>query len=90
MPKDLTAADQVDFLVTYKDRSRPAVTVHAAYVATDNQHPDMLAFKDHEHHIVRLVARDLVAEVERQDPPPQQPAGFRPTTQILEARDRRP
>lgn len=80
--RDLTEADLTDFKVTYRDPGRASKTVHAAYVTADQMMTYMLAFKDHEHRTVTLVAQDEVLSVDRLDG--EEPSGFRTTSQVME------
>lgn len=70
MPKDqLTEADMADYRVTYRSAYRAGPnsgrTIRAAYVTSEDRHPDMLVFKDSEHRTVYMVNRAELLEVER-------------------------
>jgi hypothetical protein len=62
----LTEADLADHRVRF-DSGNTAIT-RAAYVTTEEKHPDMLAFKDHLNRTVLLVRREAVLTVERLEP----------------------
>jgi hypothetical protein len=59
----LTDADMADHCIRFRDSGD--TTVSAAYVTTEEKHPDMLAFKDHLNRTVLLVSRVDVLTVER-------------------------
>lgn len=64
---ELTAADEAEHRISYKSPQDPQV-IRAAYVTTEDKHPDMLAFKDHRNRTVFLVSREDVLAVERLEP----------------------
>jgi hypothetical protein len=61
----LTSDDMVPHRVTYSLPDIPSKTISAAYMTTEDRHPDMIAFHDYEHKTVALVRRDTVLHVER-------------------------
>lgn len=61
----LTDAEMADHHVTYDNTTNGPLVIYAAYVTTEDKHPDMLAFKDCEHRTITLVKRDRVVAVER-------------------------
>lgn len=64
MPNNLTEADEAKYLITYRTPGDYR-GITAAYVTTEDKHPDMLAFKDHKNRTVLLVSREAVLAVER-------------------------
>jgi hypothetical protein len=95
LPKDqLTEADIVDYRITFCDAGRTGRTIRAAYVTSEDKHPDMLVFKDAEHRTVYMVSRQRTLEVERLEPErggERKPAseqvaggGFVPTSEAME------
>jgi hypothetical protein len=65
MPNNLSEADEAEHRITFREGREQVKKVRAAYVTTEDKHPDMLAFKDHENRTVLLVSRELVLSVER-------------------------
>jgi hypothetical protein len=66
MTKDqLTDADMADHRIAFRRPGLVPKTIRAAYVMSEDKHPDMLVFKDSEHRTVYMVSRDETLEVER-------------------------
>lgn len=87
---DLAGADEAEHRITYRNPGNGGVgQIRAAYVTTEDKHPDMLAFKDHRNRTVLLVSRESVLTVERleQEGPEDRKAiaedGFETTSQIM-------
>lgn len=68
MANSLTEADMADHRVIYQDPCKGTRNIRAAYITTEDKHPDMLAFKDHRNRTVLLVSRESVLAVERLEP----------------------
>jgi hypothetical protein len=89
MTNNLTEADEAEHYITYQNSTNSPRTVRAAYVTTEDKHPDMLAFKDHRNRTVLLVSRESVLAVERLDPEgsdvrtPIAEGGFETTSQTM-------
>lgn len=62
---NLTAADETEHRIIFREAGQADRKVCAAYVTTEDKHPDMLAFKDHRNRTVLLVSREPVLAVER-------------------------
>lgn len=76
---------EADHCVTFHVPGREPRIIRAAYVTTEDKHPDMLAFHDHEHRTVALVNREAVLHVERLEQQGADAAkGFQPTSQVME------
>lgn len=92
MPKDqLTDADMAEHRITFRRPEILAKTVCAAYVTTEDKHPDMLAFKDSEHRTVYMVSRSETLDVERlersevlDELKKKITEGFLPTSRVME------
>jgi len=67
VPKDpLSEADLTDFRITFLPGVPLAPkTVRAAYITTEDKHPDSFAFHDHQHKAVTLIRREHVLHVDR-------------------------
>ncbi len=96
MASSLTEADMADHRVIYQDAGKGTRTIRAAYITTEDKHPDMLAFKDHRNRTVLLVSRESVLAVERLDPDAAEvrteiaEGGFEPTSQAMRRAGIRP
>jgi hypothetical protein len=65
MANNLTEADETEHRITFREAGKADKKICAAYVTTEDKHPDMLAFKDHRNRTVLLVSRESVLAVER-------------------------
>lgn len=94
MAGNLTEADMAEHRITYRDPGKGTKVVCAAYVTTEDKHPDMLAFKDHRNRTVLLVSRESVLAVERTGPEDsghrEIAEGFEPTSQAMKRAGIRP